>query len=130
VNNMRSNDTNKFVLSTLKGGKVLLNEIGNLDFYNLRMKLFDLGNDIPRIMFYKFEYENKQQVVCLFISKVVKLSNKQVSALDELKRGLTEVAITLYPIIDPNYFDLDVLVNVGAIPDPEYRIHVNNDLIA
>jgi len=127
---MRSNDTNKFVLSTLKGGKVLLNEIGNLDFYNLRMKLFDLGNDIPRIMFYKFEYENKQQVVCLFISKVVKLSNKQVSALDELKRGLTEVAITLYPIIDPNYFDLDVLVNVGAIPDPEYRIHVNNDLIA
>lgn len=129
VNQMRIDNENKYILTTMKDSKVLLNEFGELDFYNLRMKLLELGNDIPRIMFYKFEYENKSQVVCFFICKVMKLSNKQLKTLEELKKSLSEVAITLYPIMDSNFFDLDVLINVGAIPDPEYRIHINNDLI-
>jgi hypothetical protein len=130
VNDMKMNGVNKYVLGSINdNGKVFLDEVGVQDFEFVRNRLFDTWTDTPRIMFYNFEYEDKEQTVCLFVCKVMKLSKKQRNVIDALKRSLTRAGVSLYPIIDPNYFDVDILINIGAIPDPDFRIHINNDLI-
>jgi len=129
VNLMRSQGTNKYVIGDMLEDGVTMDEIGNKNFNDLRTQLIGDPKDFPRIMFYKFEYEDKEQIVCLFLCEVMTLDDNQMEILEALKSSLTDVAIALYPIIDPDYFDLDILINIGAIPDPDFRIHINNDLI-
>lgn len=129
VNDMKLEGKNKYVMSNFDQGRLRLEDAGDISYENLKMKLLREGNKIPKILFYKFEYENKEQIVCLLISKVIKLDNGKKNVIQALKTALTEVAIPLYPIIEPDYFDLDILINIGAIPDPDFRIHINNDLV-
>jgi len=106
-----------------------LDEVGDQDFDFVKNRIQETWNDQPRIMFYKLEYENKEQAVALFLCPAMKLSKKQNNVLQALKSALADAGVALYPIIEPEYFDLDILINVGAIPDPDFRIHIINDLI-
>jgi len=129
VNMMRDGGVNKYVIGDMLDQGVTLDEIGVKNFNDLRTQLFQDNKDFPRIMFYKFEYEDKEQIVCLFLCEVTTLDDDQMAILQALKSSLNDVAIALYPIMDPDYFDLDILINIGAIPDPDFRIYINNELI-
>jgi hypothetical protein len=112
VNRMKTEGIYKYVMAEMVGGWVNLEVVGNTTFWDLRTQLIGEQKSFPRIMFYKFEYENKEQIICLFLCEVMKLDDNQEKVLESLKNSLSEVAIPLYPIIEPDYFDLDILINI------------------
>jgi len=129
ANSVKIDGINKYALGTIKKGRVLLDEVGTGNFEFVRNRVSENWKDDPQIMFYKFEYENKNQTVALFLCKIMKLNKAQDKVIFSLKNVLMEAGVSLYPIVEPDYFDLDILINVGAIPDPDFRIHILNDLI-
>jgi len=129
VNGMKSSYENKFVTGTLSGESFIFETMQDINFFDLRDDLIWGDDSAVRLMFYRFEYEDKERIICLLFSKVGQIDESNGAVITMLKSSLNAVAMPLYPIMSNNYFDLDVLINVGAIPDPEFRIHINNDLI-
>lgn len=129
VNSIRRDGGNNFVAAIWDGSHWELGKETRIEFTELRESIISEGIDQAVLFFYDFVYENQAQLVGILYGAEY-IDDDQAKSLLRFIKSLNEVAIPFYPLIDPDFFDLDYLINFGCVPDPEVRIETNNRFIS
>jgi len=126
--NLRRQQTDKAVHTQFYKDKYWVGVSNQVPKYTKYLDfLKTLPKDEPKIILYNFQYENRHRAVALLWNlSLFKKDHRNL--LTSFLKTFDDTAIPLLPIYTEKDLDLELILNVGAIPDPQVRIN-NNKII-